>query len=149
MELINYILSALIVSFGIFCGVILGRIAKEELKPGKKYLIFLQYAIIAVMLVLMVYFRFNVDIVFLFVAALFFVIYRTRFKKQIMPEIYVLFALIFSNAVNGFFISVSALIFLYGFPTGSLLYLNKKWIKPVVINFLLFFLISIILYLLF
>ena len=149
MEFINYILSAIIASLGIFCGVVLGYIAKEELKPGKKYLILLQYVLIAVMIVLMVYFRFEEEIVFLFVAALFFVIYKTRFKKQIMPEIYVLFALIFSKAPAAAFIVWSSLIFLYGFPTGSLLYMKKNWIKLCLIVSLMFFFISIILYLVF
>lgn len=149
MELINYMLASLIVSLGLFCGVILGYIAKEEMKPGKKYFILLQHAIIAVMLVLMVYLRFEGDIVFLFVAGLFFIFYKTKFKKQIMPEIYVLFALIFANAKAESFLILASLMLLYGLPTGSLISMEKKWLKKIVIPLLLFLALSAGLFFLF
>ncbi|MBN2112307.1 hypothetical protein JW707_04385 [Candidatus Woesearchaeota archaeon] len=142
MELLNYILASLIVSLGLICGVILGFIAKEEIKPGRKYLIFLQYAIVAVILVLTVYFRFDIEIVFLLVAGIFFVLYRTRLKKQIMPEIYVLFAVIFASAKAESFIVQSSLIFLYGFPTGSLMVMEKNWLKKVLVPFCMFLAVS-------
>ncbi len=57
MEPTSYFVSSAIVVLGIFLGVLLGYIAKEELRPGRKYLALMQAAILLLMVVFAVYYR--------------------------------------------------------------------------------------------
>ena len=42
MEILNYVLAIIFSFFGIFAGMLLGYIAKEELRAGKKYFVWMQ-----------------------------------------------------------------------------------------------------------
>lgn len=145
---ISYALTSLIVSLGVFCGVFLGYIAKEELKPGKKYLALLQNIILAVMLVLVAYFRPKPYIAVLF-AFMFFVMLDHSGaikgpKQACYYFVYAVFALLFFESRG--FIPYSSLMFLYGFPTGSLLFMKKKGREKALFIAALFFALSLLLF---
>ena len=90
MEALNLILVLAVALFGgFFSGYAVGWIAKEELKAGKKYFVWL--------------------------------------KRIILLAIFA--ALVFSfstNNIGDYFVLIAALVFLYGFPAGSLFYLRRN-----------------------
>ena len=57
MEFLNYAIAAVIVALGFVCGIALRYFTKEEMKPGRKYFIYLQYAVFAVIIALMLYLK--------------------------------------------------------------------------------------------
>jgi len=90
MEALNLILVSAVALFGgFFSGYAVGWIAKEELKAGKKYFIWL--------------------------------------KRILLSAIFA--ALIFSfstKSTENYFLFIAVLVFLYGFPAGSLFYLRRN-----------------------
>ena len=90
MEALNLILVSAVALFGgFFSGYAVGRIAKEELKAGKKYFVWL--------------------------------------KRIVLLAIFAALAVSFSaKSIEEYFLLVAALVFLYGFPAGSLFYLRRK-----------------------
>ncbi len=144
---IIYILSALICYSGIFVGVALAYIAKEELYDGKKFFIFTQNVIISgIVFFLGIYFLRNLLWGIATAIISFFVIYfiEKKFQKNrgwLAKKSLVLYAFLgvsffLSYSTNLRYNSlatlpvVSSLIFLFGFPTGSLLvHAKQKIIK--------------------
>lgn len=137
MEILNYALVALVVSIGLILGRILAWIAKEEIKPGKKYLLILQKALFcAIAAVLMYANRTNVH--YVWIGGLIIFAYLSFFKKinhLIISAILGAGFYISSNTDQ--FLLTSALIFLYGMPAGSLMK-NKKELALKIALFLLF-----------
>ncbi len=125
METLNYLL-ALIISFsGIFVGMLLGYIAKEELKPGKKYFIWIQN-IILIFAAIFVLYSFHLNIILSIIIGLVMTLGILYFKPKAVIGYILLAVLIFISLGNtNLFIITSSLTFLYGFPTGSLI-LTKK-----------------------
>lgn len=131
-ELISLIVSYL----GIFIGKLLSKIAKEEIIPGKKNLEVFQTMLFTLILVLF----FNL-------------IKMNLTSKIIIAIVLVVIELIFrnQNALVGLLLGLeptflmSATVFLYGFPTGSLMHKDNyaKIFKKTVI-FLIFGLIGLI-----
>ena len=121
MEILNYFL-ALIVSFsGIFVGMLLGYIAKEELKPGKKYFIWMQN-IILILAAIFVLYSFHLNIILSIIIGLLITLGIIYFKPKAVIGYILLAILIFISIGNtNLFILTSSLTFLYGFPTGSLI----------------------------
>jgi len=139
MEVLNYLL-ALIISFsGLFVGMFLGRIAKEELKQGKKYFILLQHLLFSLVIFFILLI---IDNIYLALTAV--LVFIFSYKAELSSKIaYPLLGLFFyfSSASREMILINSALTFLYGFPAGSLLK-NKKDI----LFYSLFILIGIILF---
>ena len=146
MEL-NYMLTSLAVALGVFCGAALGYIAKEELKPGKGYLVLLQNAVLAAMVILVVYFNQKPYISVLAAFVFFLMLMHTKLAKE--PNqvhnyfAYALFALLFFQSKG--FVPFSAMMFLYGFPTGSFLYMKKKGIEKAALVAGFFFALTLVL----
>ncbi len=133
MELISYVLTSLIVSLGIFCGVGLGWVAKEELKPGARYLVLFQNILAVLILAFVIYLK-QTNLIVISAILAFGIIYRTRLAKAPKTSfyfiVYVVLALIFSGSFKQeSFAVISSLIFLFGFPTGSLIFMKKGWLK--------------------
>ena len=151
MNILNYSVIALIAYIGLFIGFILAIMAKEELKPGKKYFIFLQKAIL-LLIFLFLFIGFNYLSVLLLFALILIYVLKKRIEFGESPYIYTILAIIFylsSKNLNQFVIE-SSLIFLYGLPTGTLL--TKKSNKETIINILkniIFVIIAVILALIF
>ncbi len=118
MELLNYSLTLIVCFLGLFFGVILAFSAKEELKPGKKYFVLMQKIILLIILIALLK-MFNVNVYMkLFAYAVLILLMEINIKKEI---IYFLlgFVFFFSSKNTNTFLLVASLIFLYGFPIGS------------------------------
>ena len=153
MNLLNYSLAALASYIGSFIGFILALMAKEEIKPGKKYFLFLQNAVLSIVfIVLFIFLGLNYIVILLLLACI--IIYITKKKKEFNDTIYtyILLSVIFylsSKNINLFIIEDS-LIFIYGLPTGTLLTTkNKKQTAINILKNITFVLITIILFLIF
>ncbi|MBW3004604.1 hypothetical protein KY310_02125 [Candidatus Woesearchaeota archaeon] len=146
MEILNYAVIALVASLGLLSGRILARIAKEEIKPGKKYFLILQKVLFCLAVVLLMYSN-KTNVHYTWIGALVLFIYLSWFKKlpsYIMSA--VLGAGVYLAALTDNFLLISGVIFLYGLPTGSLIK-NKKEIALNIMIFLvlaagLFFLLK-------
>ena len=90
MEALNLILVSAVALFGgFFSGYAVGWIAKEELKAGKKYFIWLK-------------------------------------KILLIAIIFMLGLSFFASSLENYFVLIASLVFLYGFPAGSLFYLRRN-----------------------
>ena len=126
MQLSNYSLISLISFSGLLIGMLLAFTAKEELEPGKKYFLLLQKLTLLLVLIFLLNF-FNINLYLRITTyVLFILLMAINIKSQIIyPALAVVFFLSLKD-IN-LFITNSILIFLYGFPTGSLF--AKKLIK--------------------
>lgn len=110
---------------GIFFGLILSFIAPEELSPGRKYFIFLRRSLF-VLAVLLILFMFHKQLylisAFLVLSAVLLVLDVTIKKHFVSFLPYLLFLpVFFLNTKPPFHLVLATLIFLYGFPLGTLL----------------------------
>ena len=125
---LSYLLTSIIVFLGLPIGIILAYIAKEEIKPGKSYLVFFQSLLFLLIVVFLMY-SFNLHIAVIIIIALLLIglMYVLRYKYE-TTAIYPLLAvfLYMSSKNTNLFMIESSLIFLYGLPTGSLLINFKK-----------------------
>jgi hypothetical protein len=148
MQLLNYSLISLISFLGLLVGMILAFTAKEELEPGKKYFQLLQKLTLLLIVIFLLNF-FNINIYLRIIIYILFIFLMTlNIKSQIIyPVLGVVFFLSLRD-IN-LFTTNSILIFLYGFPTGSLF--AKKFIKKrklfvfkrITLNYFWFVLIAI------
>ena len=131
MLFINYFIASLISFFGLILGIILIKIAPEEQKPGKKYFILLQNLFFILSVILLLYFlKIDMGIIFLTAILLTYFISRIKIKDYFRKSefLYFLLAIIFflSSKNTSLFLTESVIIFLFGMPTGSLLFNRKK-----------------------
>lgn len=141
MEILNYYLIALITALGLICGAVIGYFAKEELKPGKNYFIWLQKILFTLAVVLLMYAN-RTNVHYMWAGGLIIFIYLYYYEKMRPAITYAFLAFVFFLAsVTSMFLPVSASVFLYSFPTGSMIYKNKKEIAICVISFLVIALI--------
>ncbi|MBN1157213.1 hypothetical protein JXA85_06325 [Candidatus Woesearchaeota archaeon] len=125
---------------GLFLGAFLGTInsIQVELKPGNRYFRFLQRAIIAAILVLLVFFNFNNALLVIFIV-LFFISFFLKKEKTISQFHYLLFGIlaffVYKTNQSPLFLS---LIFLHGFPTGTLFAYEEKEKRRLKLFLLLF-----------
>jgi hypothetical protein len=126
MNILNYSLTAVVVYLGLLVGFILAMMAKEEMKDGRRYFVFLQKLILLLVFVfLLVFIRLNYILVLLILV--FIVVYLLKRKNELV-YIYMILGVIFylSSKTLNLFVIESSLIFLYGIPTGSLLTKRDK-----------------------
>jgi len=139
MEILNYALLALIAGLGLLSGRILAWLAKEEIKPGKKYFLILQKFLFCLTAFLLMYFnRTNVHYAWIGVLVLF--VYLSWFKKiSSYAMSAVLGAGIYLASLTDNLVLISGIIFLHGFPAGTLIR-NKK---EIILNIAVFLAVSI------
>jgi len=130
MELINYLLAGLISFFGLIFGMILVSIAPEEQKPGRKYFILLQNLFFILSAVFFLIFL-ELNAIFIFLAVVLLIVYFLKVKVENVKRsqsMYLILAVIFflSLRSSNLFLIEAVLIFLFGMPTGSLLFNRKK-----------------------
>jgi len=115
---------AVLVSLGVVCGHALGRIAKTELKSGKKYLSKLQIALfVAATMFVMQAFRTKFQMIWIGAVAIFLFLYYFKQAKQWL--VYGYLGLLHALALTtNYYFPIAALLFLYGFPSGS--YIKKR-----------------------
>lgn len=155
MNILNYSLTATVSYISLFIGFLLAIIAKEELKPGKKYLILLQKIILlSIFILLLIFINLNYILVLLILAFIIIYVLKRYSKKAFneVPYTYLILSIIFyiSSKKLNLFVIESSLIFLYGLPTGTLL--TKKSKKETITDLLKntsFIILAIILYLIF
>ncbi len=118
MNLLPYSLSALVAFSGIIVGVVLALFAKEEMPNGKKYFpLFQKVILIAIVALLLNHFKAMLIVKLVAYFALVFVISR-RMMFNLYPLLAVAFFLL-GQGSGGLF-TISTLVFLYGFPAGSM-----------------------------
>jgi len=152
MAFLNYVLVAIIAAIGLICGYFIAKIAKEELKEGRKYFIFLKRILLALILFFLLL-GFEVYILLSLIVSVLFLFFILYFFKNIVKKnvlIYLILALVFFFSVKTkFFLIISSLIFIYGFPTGSLMFYQKKKEMALARPLIVFLIIAILLYLIF
>jgi hypothetical protein len=127
MSLLQYSIAAVIAFSGVVIGAILAFNTKEEMPTAKKYLPLLQSIIfVTIVAVLLNYFKLNIAVRVLVYAAVIFVLLR-RQRLNLYPVLAATFFLLGQSSQSLFM--VSALIFLYGFPAGSLYFMHNKRMK--------------------
>lgn len=118
-KMLNFFLTSVIVGSGVIIGAILSIIAKDELKPGKKYFRFLKNILFSsVILIISSYYVYINPIISFFVIILLTVLLVEKFQLNL---IYIAFgvAYMLSSVEDSLFILISSLIFFAGFPIGT------------------------------
>ena len=136
MEVLNVILAAVISLSGLPMGLLLAKITKEELKPGKKYFQWMQ-ALILIIAVLAVFYSYDIGTVtFIGLAVIVSAIIIKSNPRAIISYFvfFILFVLGFTNA--NLLIVLFSLVFLYGLSTGALIRLRglKRYMKEEIEN---------------
>ncbi|MBU0665734.1 MAG: hypothetical protein ABIC91_02130 [Nanoarchaeota archaeon] len=124
--MIDYLLISVFVFLGLFVGLFIGWLSKEELKAGEKYFLLLQKAIFVACVFLLFY---NYNWVLLgCLLSVFFIVLFLKVKKDFVMLSYIAFSFIlfFASFNKQYLPILSTLVFLYGFPAGSLTYLHSK-----------------------
>lgn len=125
MEILNYSLISLIAVLGLALGAVIGHFAKEEMKPGKKYFLLLQKALFIASIAAVMYAN-RTNVHYIWIGAVIIFIYFYFFEKINQIFAYAVLGLAFFLASETeMFLPVAALVFLYGFPTGSMIK-NRK-----------------------
>ncbi|MFH1399279.1 MAG: hypothetical protein ABIG95_04155 [Candidatus Woesearchaeota archaeon] len=127
MNLLNYVLIEAVCFSGILLGGLLALLAPEEIRPGKKYLEIVQTATLGCILVLTLYSFLPSPLTPIFFSPpIIYLILKYRLTDM---KYYPLLALTNIKTANPLFITLAALIFFYGFPTGSLAVnlSDKRW----------------------
>jgi len=128
MEITNFFI-AVIVYVGLVFGLLLKKIAKEEIKLGKKYLISVKNVILTAIIFILLYDFVRIDLLILFSLIIFTLL--TSFSQDVISKewiVYLFFAvfLYFSFRDINIFYLISSLMFFYGLVSGSLV--SKKQI---------------------
>lgn len=135
MEILTYILAAIVAYLGLAAGICVGWLSQEELKPGRKYINAVQDVLLSLVVLSLVYYTWN--LIGAIIAAVIIFIILFFFKRRIRSWIIysVLGALFFLSATNDTMFAVNAsLMFLYGIPAGSLTFTKRGWYKPLIYN---------------
>lgn len=155
MLFINYFLASLVSFFGLILGIILVSIAPEEQKPGKKYFIPLQNLFFILSVFFFLYFlKINIYIIFLIAILLAIYFLKIKVKDNLRKSefLYFLLAIIFflSSKNTSMFLTESVVIFLFGMPTGSLLFnKTKKNYFRVFFKNIIFLVVALLLFLIY
>ncbi len=121
MGLFAQIISIIVIILGIPCGMIVGWIAKEELKEGKEYFIFLESVLLGLMFFFLLHYR-DLSTIGVLAGITAFALF-SRFKKiRRGYVVYLIFLVIL--LLSRFYIIEASLMFIYGIPYGSVMYMN-------------------------
>ncbi|GEM_PF-1692757 len=125
----NFIIPLLSLA-GLVVGIILSRLAQEELQAGKKYFTLLYRLIFVILSTLLAYYLSLTSVLVAVLAILLFLLLLITDYLQPRPWLFLVQYIFF---IVGYFLSgkkllIAAILFLYGLPIGTLLgeKLNKK-----------------------
>ena len=123
MSLLTKIIIAALSSAGLLSGVALSYIASEELAAGQKYFIYLRSVLFILLSLAILYSLYSS---FLFLVPLFFVLFAILFVVDLKIESAMAYLFHYLAFLTAYFliqdgILIAALLFLYGFPAGTLL----------------------------
>ena len=137
LNLVYELAITIIVFLGLYIGLLLGVLARDELKAGKKYFVALQ----KILFILTVFYMFS-DLGFGLIGTgflVFFVVILFTTKNEYERLLYFVMAPFLFMSFFTEFLVVPTLIFVYGLPTGSLYYLRHLHRKPTDVAKLIFF----------
>ena len=147
MSFLQYVIAAVIAFSGVIAGAVLALLTKEEMPTAKKYFPLLQKVlIISTVVVFLNYFKIGLIIKIVVYALLIFTVLRAK-TLNFYPVLAVLFFLLGQSSQSLFLISI--MVFLYGFPTGSMYVINnkiRKWqalVKPIALTYGIFLIVAI------
>jgi len=126
-----YLIILILAFLGLYTGLFVSYFCKEELKPGMKYFNWLRHIIF--LAILIIFFAKNPSWLLVILVATIIILFSLNKNRETLY--YYALAVIFflSWRYNGFTI-IAPLIFIYGFPLGSMhLYYNIKEKKKQVI----------------
>lgn len=149
MSLISYTLTAIVVFLALFLGVILAHIAREELKPGRKYLVLSRHLVFFGVIAAFLYY-FIADYFYISIAVITLVLYFVLKKKRFHDVIlYIMFGVMFHYNLEITYI-IPCLMFIYGLLHGTLLFDKIRFgnvIKTLFIRYVWFLIIALGLFL--
>ena len=148
MEILNYFLISLIVYLGLVIGIVLAFMAKEELKPGKRWFLLLHNIILAFILFFILEFL-NVNVYLILLLPLALIVFLFKYSELYRKSwvIYILLGIIFylsSKNINQLLI-ISTLMLFYGFLVSALQFQKKDYLRILYINLGFFVCILLIL----
>ncbi len=118
--MINTILTLLIALSGFLVGLILKKIAEEEIKPGRIYFIWMQNILLILAIIFFTY-SFNLNLLLLIGIGLIITGAVVLFRPKAIigyPVLLILFILSIKN--TNLLMIISSIIFLYGLPSAAL-----------------------------
>ncbi len=138
--MLDYLLSCIVCFLGIFVGYSLSKIAPEEMPEARKYFRLLQPIILCCVLGFVLYSYFGL------LALLFSLVPLILLKYKINPRIIYIFLSLFLalGYYSDMSIVITALIFFFGFPIGSLS--KDKSLKKIFAEYVHFVVICSVLY---
>jgi len=120
--MIEYFLLSVVVFFGLVSGLLISHFAKEELDAGKKYFVLVQRLLALIIFCVFLYsFHMKIYIIIIALFILSTLIYQLKFA---VPVYYVVFGGLFFFSPER--LNLSALMFLFGLPSGALIYKDMK-----------------------
>ncbi len=143
MDFLNYFFISLIIYSGLLMGIIISYMAKEEIKPGKRYFILLHNLVLGfLMFFILEFFKVNayltLFIPLIFIIGLFY--YNNTYKKSYITYPVLGFLYYLTSAYFNQQIMIASLIFFYGIIIGSLqIDFKKKNYMGILSKNLLFF----------
>ena len=143
MNFLNYFLISLVVYLGLLIGIILSFMAKEELKPGKRWFILVHNVILGfVLFFLLLFLDVNYYLtLFLPLLLIVFLFYYSEIYRK-SSVIYLLLGVVFwiSSKNKEPLLIISSLVFFYGFLISSLQisFKSKNYYKILLKNLLFF-----------
>ena len=142
--MLTYVLTLICVFLGVYVGALLAFIAPEELKPGRNYFrAFENTLLVFIILILLYAYGAHLAVLILLGIALSIFLYYTTSTILVNQVAYLLLGIVFyfSLKTTDLFITISAMIFLYGLPLGSLYVaqVTKKSKKTILTDLLLNF----------
>lgn len=123
MGIFAQIMSIVIVVLGIPYGMIVGWIARDELKEGKEYFVLIKELLFGLVFFFLLYHH-SLPVIGVLAGAAAFALF-SRFRKLRRGYIvYLVFLVIL--LLSEFDVLITSLMFIYGIPYGSILYLKYK-----------------------
>ena len=133
MQFSNFIIALLVSYLGLYCGIFLAKIAKEEIKPGRIYFVYLQN-IILIIIFIVIFHALNLHPIINTLLAIFLAVFLFYFETEMFTYlIYIplgILAAIIARLIMPYLGIMLLLIFIYGMPTGTLLAGKKKYFVP-------------------
>lgn len=124
-------LTPLLALLGIPVGLLLGYVAIEELDAGKKFFLVMKKFLFVFLSLISLYYLYLFTLalaIFLFiVVTLFFILEIKRYRLYLEFIVYIIFLTPLFLLPNQLYILLTTtLLFLYGFPIGSILYHERQ-----------------------
>jgi len=141
MGVLSSVLVSLITAGALALGVLLGHIAKEELKPGKKYIALLVPATMSIALLFTaISFALHPFMYTLIIIGAILLCCYCKINKYIIIG---LLALLFAiNVDKDYFLPVASLIFISNLAGGTEIYMKKGWKRNLIYMIILFLVIA-------